>query len=108
MEVVTSVYAKKYDQNSPNWQREQDYNLVFFRAQEQWFNDVLRAKGHLFLNEVYDALGLSRTRAGAICGWWYAGQKEVDVTMDIVGPDKDGAYVLDFNVEGVIWDRLPD
>lgn len=32
-------------------------------------NDKLRWQGHLFLNEVYDALGMPKTRLGAVMGW---------------------------------------
>lgn len=108
MKVIASVYYKQYDSTtSINWCPESEFNTVFIRSQEQYFNDKLRHRGHVFLNEVYDAFGLARTKAGALCGWWHA-ENGTGIKINVAGPDKDGAYVLDFNVEGVIFDRLPD
>ena len=32
-------------------------------------NDKLRWQGHVFLNEVYKALGMPQTRLGGVMGW---------------------------------------
>lgn len=67
--VLPSPYAKYFDPTSVNWVKEAEYNLMFLRAQEKWANDRLTGIGYLFLNEVYEALGLPRTDAGQIVGW---------------------------------------
>ena len=51
-----SDYARFFDEASPYWQKDPEYNLVFLKAQQQYANDLLRAKGRLFLNDVYDML----------------------------------------------------
>ena len=57
---------------NPNWESNNEYNIMFLKAQERYANDLLRARGHLFLNEVYDMLGFSsKTQIGQQAGWTY-------------------------------------
>lgn len=112
-----SIYAKFFDSSSANWNKEPDYNFVFLLAQQNWANDLLRARGHVFLNDVYDMLGLQRTKAGAVVGWIMSANGETDnyinfgvfndseVAHDFVN-GFEGAILLDFNVDGVIYDKL--
>ena len=115
-----SVYARFFDDGCRGWEDDAEYNLTFLRTQESWANDKLRSVGHLFLNEVYDMLGIPRTKAGQVVGWVYDKDKDVDgdgyvsfgiynirrqVNRDFVnGYEK--AILLDFNVDGVIWDLI--
>lgn len=64
-----STYAKFFDQSNPNWEKNPEFNLYFLRRREQILTDKLRAKGYLFLNEVYESLGIEPTIAGQSIGW---------------------------------------
>ena len=67
-------YTQDEDGNSilnPHWESNNEYNLMFIKAQERYANDLLKAKKRVFLNEVYEMLGLPRTKAGQIVGWVY-------------------------------------
>lgn len=118
-----SGYAAFFDESNVNWSGHRDVNLHYIRAQQQFANDKLHAKGHVFLNDVYRALGLPDTSAGAVVGWVL--NKEQGGTGDGDGfidfglfygthPAKqrdivngfDGAILLDFNVDGLIWDKI--
>lgn len=109
----TSPYAKFFDQLSPNWSKEAEYNYAFLLSQQNWANDKLRIQGHLFLNEVYDSLGIPRTRAGSVVGWSVKGDGDKYVDFGIFDDDArnrafvnglEGSVLLDFNVDGVIID----
>lgn len=109
----TSPYAKFFDESSTNWTKNAEYNYAFLVAQQNWANDKLRAQGHLFLNEVYDSLGIPRTRAGSVVGWSFSGNGDNYVDFGIFDGDKqtrafvnglEGSVLLDFNVDGVILD----
>lgn len=111
-----SVYARLFDECSRNWNRTPSYNQVFLRAQQNYANDLLRARGHVFLNEVYDMLGLERTKAGAVVGWTlgHGGDEYIDFgvfegdvwsAMRFVNGDEK-SIMLDFNVDGVIYDKI--
>ena len=93
---------KKFDSNSPNWDEKMDYNQVFLRANNAYMNDLLNVKGHLFLNEVYDALGLPRTALGAVCGWIRSDDQVNYVGFGEMEPSTDGTIRLEFNAVGVI------
>lgn len=66
-----SEFARCYTDGCVGWTKDAEANLTFLRAQERWATDRLRSVGHLFLNEVYDMLGIPRSSAGAIMGWVY-------------------------------------
>lgn len=57
-----------FDETNPNWNRP-EYNLFFLRASQNYLNDLLANRGHLFLNDVLDVLSIRRTAQGAIGGW---------------------------------------
>ena len=111
-DVMPSTYSRFFDEYSPNWSKTPEYNMMFLRSQQQWANDRLGAHGHIFLNEVYDALGLPRSQAGQIVGWKLDGNGDGHVDFGIyqIGDESSRAFVnghepsilLDFNVDGPI------
>lgn len=115
---VPSIYARFFDPASSSWQPEPEYNMIFLQCQQNYVNDMLRARGHVFLNEVYDRLGLERSSAGAIVGWVLSKDGSTDnfidfgvfdgktqVSRDFVN-GLEGAILLDFNVDGPIWNKI--
>ena len=66
-----SGYSFFFDEASTQWQKNAEYNLLFVRAQQQYANDLLRAKGHIFLNEVLEMLGMDLVKEGQVIGWIY-------------------------------------
>ena len=115
--VGGSPYKVLFDERNPNWNREHEYNAIFIQAQQNYANDLLRAKGHVFLNDVHDMLGLERTRAGQIVGWVLNGDGDNFIDFGIFANGYDGmAFVngtqknvwLDFNVDGNVLDILED
>jgi len=116
-----SMYARFFDQTSPSWSKDPEYNNTFLICQQNWFNDLLKVRGHVFLNEVYDGLGIPRTRAGQVVGWMISRDGSSDNYIDFgifdgesqVARDfmngREGAILLDFNVDGTIYDKIdPD
>lgn len=114
-----SPYAVEFNETNPNYCRDPEMSFAFLRAQQQYLNDLLRTKGHVFLNEVYDALGLPRTKAGAIVGWVYdsdtpVGDNYISFEMYEVNKEKvrnfingvEPTILLDFNVDGIILDLI--
>lgn len=94
-----------FDTENKNYYPDPATNLVFLRAVSNHLNQLLMVRGHLFLNEVYDALDLPRTRQGAEQGWWWEeGSKQVNF---FVGTQ--GLHTIDIrlDLDGVIYDRLP-
>ena len=111
-----SDYARFFDESCAAWQNDAEYNLTFLKAQQQYANDLLKARGRLFLNEVYRMLGIDETKAGQVVGWVYnpdnpTGDNFVDFGIYNMQRERVRAFVngyepnilLDFNVDGVIW-----
>lgn len=107
-------YGRWFDEeNSTNWSRPEfdEYNWLFLRTQQNWANDILRARGHLLLNDAHDVLGLSRTAMGAVVGWIRDESAFVDFGCweqqgQPFNSEKPGAILLDFNVQGPILHAL--
>lgn len=113
-----SIYARFFDMSSTSWSKEPEYNLLFLQCQQNYANDLLHSRGHVFLNEVYDMLGIERSKAGAVVGWVLSKNGETDnyinfgvfdgktqASRDFVN-GFEGAILLDFNVDGVIYDKI--
>ena len=114
-----SVYARFFDETNPNWEKNPDYNLMFLRAQENYANQRLRADGYLFLNDVYESLGIPKCSIGQVVGWIYDPEDQnadchvsfgiydiyKAVSRDFVN-GFEPAILLDFNVDGVMWDNM--
>lgn len=115
-----SEYAKFFDDGCKGWEKDAEMNLLFLRAQQRYANDLLQARGYLFLNEVYRMLGIQETKAGQIVGWVYdtknpVGDNYVDFGIYDINRPKARDFVngyertilLDFNVDGNILDLMP-
>lgn len=112
----TSPYARFFDEYSINWQKNAELNRLFVQCQQNTANQILITKGHLFLNEVYDMLGLDRTSAGAVVGWVIGDREHIgDNYVDFgIFSERNARFVngwersalLDFNVDGVIYDKI--
>lgn len=99
-----------------NWEANTDYNLMFLRGIQNWANDRLNAVGHVFMNEILDAVGLKRTPEGQAIGWLKGsgGDDFVDFGISDYYDDeftdiqngKIKNIHLNFNVDGVIWDKI--
>ena len=114
---VISPYAVIFDETSSEWSTDPEYNKMTLRRIQQTCNDLLHARGHLFLNDVYHELGLPDTRFGQMVGWIDGGDGDgyVDFGIyDIAAVNNrrefingyEPSIILDFNVDGVIWDKI--
>lgn len=109
---LQSDYAVYFDSKSRNYETNPDYNRMFLKAQQAFANDKLQTHGHLFLNEVLDDLDLPRTPAGQIVGWTkdgpdgYVNFRTVEVERETEDGRHEPALLLDFNVEGNIWEKM--
>lgn len=110
-----SDYARFFEDGCTGWSKDPEFNLMFLKNQQSYANDLLKSRGHLFLNEVYDLLGIPRTKAGNIVGWIYdeehpVGDNFVDFGIYDINKPKNRDFVngyertilLDFNVDGDI------
>ena len=115
-----SDYARFFDESCANWTKNPEMNLSFLKAQQRSANDILKFKGFLFLNDVYEMLGIQKTTAGQVVGWVYdennlEGDNYVDFGIYDLHNERKRSFVngyersilLDFNVQGSIIDLDP-
>lgn len=119
LEAITAVdgvspYGVIFDENNVHWSADEDLAMLHLKCQQQYANDILNTRGHIFLNEVYKMLGFPHTPAGAVTGW-VKGNGDDFIDFNIYdgifeGEDKNGRtitkWALDFNVDGVMYDKI--
>lgn len=115
---AASCYARVFDSENPNWSPNRDYNLMFLRSQQTYLNQLLLAKGYVFLNDAYKILGFKETPEGQLVGWVISkdsdnyvdfglyGAAEAKTTLEYMSEEKKGSIPLDFNVDGVVYDLI--
>lgn len=114
-----SDYARFFDESCAGWTKDPEMNLCFLRRQQDYVNEVLKNKGYMFLNDVYEALSIPRTKAGQVVGWIYdekhpIGDNFIDFGIYDTNKERNRDFVngyertilLDFNVDGNILDMI--
>lgn len=102
MEKTCSKYAKKFDEKNVNWDENHELNLMFIKHCQQYANDLLKIRGTVFLNEVYEILGFPRSQEGCVVGWHYDEKNSIrDNHIDFILSDIiPSNIILDFNIDG--------
>jgi hypothetical protein len=112
------AHSVLFDEACPAWSKEPSYNAIYLRGIQNYANDRLNLQGHLFVNDVLDMIGLQRTRDGAVVGWIKAKGNEPAKVVDfgifsrdqhqgmlfVTGQER--SIWLDFNVDGIIYDKI--
>lgn len=120
-----SIYARCYDKTSSNQYRgDRLMDRAFLMGQQNYANDLLKLKGFVFLNEVYNSLGLPWSQEGQLVGWVLKGDpdqmkkegRDGYIDFGILNPINDAdrefmdgnndAIWLDFNVDGIVYDLI--
>lgn len=91
-------------------------NYIRINATQNVVNNRLQVRGHVFLNEVFDDLGLPRTQEGAVMGWSLDMNPDSYIDFGLGNTNDPGvlAFVnqeetavwLAFNCDGLIWDQI--
>lgn len=110
------IFTRVFDEFNPNWRPTPELNFAFLKSQQMYANDRLNIQGHLFLNEVFDSLGLPRQPMGQVLGWKLGGEGDNFVDFGIVGDvgdhvrrfvnGEEPSVWLNFNVDGVVHDLI--
>lgn len=118
-----SEYSRFFAEGCTGWTKNPELNHMFLRQQQNWANEKLKSKGYLYLNEVYEMLGLPLSKDGHVVGWIYDdtdGDNFIDFGIyDVYTPNEklnearrdfvngwERNILLDFNVRGNIYELL--
>lgn len=117
--VKYSPHAVIFDRGQKGWDPDPQRTKFHLLQVQEYCNHKLKAQKSLFLNEVYDLLDVPRTTLGSQVGWVYdeenpVGDNYVDFGIFNLHSPKakdfvngwEQAIVLDFNVDGPIYERL--
>lgn len=108
--VLTKENCSIFDEGN------RDLMINSIKAQQSLATTILTTRGHIFLNEVLDALGCDHTPEGCVVGWKFKSPgdqgyvdfgllKNKEHVADFTERRID-YLVLEFNHDGVIWDKI--
>lgn len=116
---ILSPYAVIYDDGCNGWSKDPALNKFFLMKVQAHANDKLKEDGYLLLNDVYEMLGVPKTRDGHVVGWIYDekhpnGDNYVDFNIFDIHNERKRAFVngyetniiVDPNVDGYIYDLI--
>lgn len=66
---IDQTIGQWYDESSEYVSDDHTYNIAYIESVSEKLNTLLFQRGHLMLNEVREAMGFERIRAGALLGW---------------------------------------
>jgi len=111
-----SQYARFFDEYNENWGKRSESNKLFLTAVQNHMNEMLWSRGHVLLNDVYEALGMDRSSAGCVVGWTTKSDGDQHIDFGMYNPDNEKArefvngneasILLDFNVDGLVYDKI--
>ena len=114
-----SPYSRFYADGCDGWSKDPGANVITLRSKQAELNKRLQIRGYLFLNEVYEFLGIPLIREGQYLGWFYDPNdptlhNKVDFGIydchDILKCNFvngfENTVLLDFNIDGNIVDRF--
>lgn len=94
-----------FDENNHNFYPNDEYNTFFILRTQQYFNDLLKVQGFVFLNDVLKALGIAPRMIGQIAGWRFPGGTgfiEIKITQRGMRHGKPFEYFLEIVHDGII------
>lgn len=100
-----SIYAREFNQSVASWTDDGKFNRAYLRTAQGYFNELLMARGYVFLRDVYERLGFLVTKESIVVGWYYDRKDPethnyIDFGLD--GTEEGPNFMLDFNVDGDI------
>jgi hypothetical protein len=114
-EAESDPYNRVFQQGeSSQWVNDLGVNKMFVSSQQRFAQELLARRGHLYLSEVYEALGFPESDISRVVGWKVIrkpdGSKSipnVDFGLDKPHPDdwkydRENGIYLDFNCQGLI------
>lgn len=114
-----SDYARMFDKWNEHWEPSHKQNLWHLQSVIKQCEDIMRLRGWVLLNEVYDMLGFEPTEAGSQVGWRKdahldgTGNGYISFGLELNNENAKNFIngtrhdvLLDFNVDGVITGKF--
>ena len=105
MTNTLSIYAREFNSNCLGWENNRDWNLILLKMHQNYFNDKLKVRKKVFLNDVYETLGIPIETKYIGIGWDIDRDGDGFIDFGIFDHNRDDEgpnIMLDFNVDGQI------
>lgn len=108
------IYSRMFDAGNRGWTTDPLMNLTFLKAAQKYFQEKLERVGFVWLDEVYDYLGIKKDKISRYAGWIFdpdnpIGDNNIDFGFEnneLFMNGYEASVLLTFNVDGNIMDRF--
>lgn len=94
-------FVIKFDERSNLWSKVYECNMFVVKSEIATADSAFRAKGYLFVKDVYDLLGLPFTKESITAGWH---KPEKLSHFSIIGSEDENFVMIAFSAEEDIRD----
>lgn len=101
-----TIFQRVFDDKNRDWYSDPEINVLFLTSQENYLNDLLKMRGHVFVNEVFDRLGFPRTRDGQVYGWVYSSERKDHIQINMRPNEESGSINIDFENVYYILEKI--
>ena len=107
--IKKTIYAREFNEKIPSWTEDRDSNLAYLKVLQGYYNELLMARGYVFLRDIYESLGIPITKESIVVGWYYdpkdkSAKKYIDFNLE--NTDGGPNFLLNFNVDGDIREHF--
>lgn len=111
MPTCGSIYSRIFDASNDQYEKSGMQNFNFITGKLRLLNSKLVTDGHLFLNDVYDALDFPISVAGQKAGWIYNPDDPDNTLLKFVGINDlyftdQGGIAIDYMTMDESWKAL--
>lgn len=92
------IIKKVFNNTSHVWDKDPMFNLAFLKIEQQYFRNVLKRQGYIFLRDIYNALGFIITKESCTMGWYYGSEEDIPNTIFAIEQilDRDNEFIITF------------
>lgn len=91
-----SKYGRVFDSNCKKWIDSRIHNEIYLKHINEYFNDILKYRGYVFLRDIYEELGFPVTAESIVAGWTWNRDSSVGDVIEFTICEDGADLTVDF------------
>lgn len=94
------LFMRRFDKSCWTWDKNPEFNRMYLQGVMVTYSEVFRRAGHLALNDLFDNIGLEKTKETFTYGWHKDGN--IPMNFSIVQVADTADFLLTFECEEIL------